>query len=244
MVQWFSLLYMHSVRRVLYFLDVALLWWKYRHNRGRAHMLNKALDFCRCNNVEGDYFEFGVFQGAMCEYAHKASRLRGRPNMQVFAFDSFEGFSEPQGADDIGILKKGGRTCSLEQFQTNMRMAGVEEKDITAIPGFFEETLQGPKKEDTIQKIGNRKAAIVYVDCDLYEPARDVLAFIRPYLVDGSIVVFDNWFLFKGSPFRGERKACAEWLTTHPDIVVSQFHKFGWHGESFIVSIPSSHDAH
>ena len=234
---------MSYLRRLRRTWDTLALAFKYRHNRGRATMINRALEFCRSNHVEGDYFEFGVFQGALCEYAYKASRQRNMRDLHIFAFDSFEGFSEPKGEDDIGILKKGGRACSVSQFSANMQRVGVEEKYLTVIPGFFETTLVGEKREDTLSKIGNKKAAIVYVDCDLYEPARDTLSFLRPFLVDGSVLIFDNWFLFKGSPFRGERKAFAEWCKNNPDIIVSQFHRFGWHGESFIVTLPSSHDA-
>ena len=62
-----------------------LLRYQYKHNSERARMLNTALDFCRANHVEGDYFEFGVFRGGVEDqsavalpHAFEARALRRR----------------------------------------------------------------------------------------------------------------------------------------------------------------------
>jgi len=61
--------------------------------------------------------------------------------------------------------------------------------------------------------------------------------FVTVYLQDGTVLIFDDWFCFRGNPNKGEQKAFREWLERHHSIKVTQFHKFGWGGNSFIVSI-------
>jgi hypothetical protein len=214
----------------------AILMYKYRYNRHRARAINFAFDFCRHNHVDGDYFEFGVYRGDTFKYAFHLAELKENKSMNFFAFDSFAGFSEPSGNDDIGIIKKGGRSCSEQDFLKIIKSDGVDLKRVKILPGWFEQTLEGAGKLETDKKIGAAKAAIIYIDCDLYEPAILSLDFITNKLVDGSIILFDNWFLFKGSPYRGERKAFTEWLEKNHNFVASEFHKFGWHGSSFIIN--------
>ncbi|MEK7579302.1 MAG: TylF/MycF/NovP-related O-methyltransferase [Patescibacteria group bacterium] len=219
-------------------LKQLVLRYQYRGNMARGMIINRALDFWKHTHVKGDYFEFGVFQGAVTQYIFRAARLRRMSPFHIYAFDSFKGFGRPTGKDDTtGILVEGGRACSEEDFMRGMRAVGAKDNGVTTIPGFFEETLVGAKRDETIHKIGSTKAAIVYVDCDLYEPTRDVLDFITPYLVNGSVLIFDDWFLFKGDPRQGERCAFEEWAQKNPQFTFTQFYKFGWHGESFIVNM-------
>ncbi len=216
------------------------LWYDYKNNRERARMINRALDFCKYTRVAGDYFEFGVYRGATCAYAFRSSRLRGLSDMRIYAFDSFEGLSEPKAQDDATLVKKGDRTCTQEDFRRNLKNAGVDDNTLIIVPGFFEDTLEGVGKARTKEMIGKRHAGIVYIDCDLFEPTYAVLNFIKDFIVDGSVIIFDNWFLFRGDPELGERKAFEVFARENPQLSFTQFHKFGWHGESFIVHVKSS----
>ena len=65
---------------------------------------------------------------------------------------------------------------------------------VKIIPGWYSEVLN----ENTKKKLQIKKAAIVYVDCDLYESTVPVLDFITDYPVDGSILIFDDWNSFRG----------------------------------------------
>ena len=103
---------------------------------------------------------------------------------------------------------------------------------VTIIPGWFRDTLN----HETIDKYQIRQAAIVHVDADLYESAKVVLAFVTPLLVDGSVIIFDDWYNYRGNPSLGEQRACREWLESNPDWILTQFHKEGAHRNSFITS--------
>lgn len=210
---------------------------KNRNNRPRCRMLDLAMDFVRHSKVDGDYFEFGVYRGITFQYAYHSAQLRERKAMHFFALDSFQGFADPKGNDTTGVIVKGTRDCSEEEFCNIVRSHGVDMRKVHTIPGWFEQTLTGQGKQETKEKIGNRKAAVVYLDADLYEPTVLALDFLVDYLTDGTLLLFDNWFLFRGHPERGERRAFEEWCKKHPELIITPFNNFGWHGASFIVNL-------
>ena len=78
-------------------------------------------------------------------------------------------------------------------------------------------------------------ASIVMVDCDLYSSTKSVLDFITSLVVEGSIIIFDDWFAFKGNPNRGEQLACSEWLEANPGLGLIPFARFGLTQQAFIV---------
>jgi hypothetical protein len=75
----------------------------------------------------------------------------------------------------------------------------------------------------------------VTVDCDLYESAKVVLDFMTPLLTAGSVLVFDDWFSFRGDPAFGEQRACAEWRAENPKWDLVEYQKEGPWRNSFIV---------
>lgn len=211
-----------------------------RKNLHRSFMLERAMDFVRHNQVAGDYFEFGVYAGTTFQYAYHAAKDRGLDTMKFHALDSFEGFSEPKGHDDIGLIVEGTRNCSEKQFLMNVSRAGVPLAKVTTTKGWFSDTLEGEGANKTNEKLGNAKVSLVWLDADLYEPTISALNFLTDRLQDGTVMMFDNWFLFKGHPQRGERKALAEWQKKNPHIIFTPFYHFSWHGTSFIVNLPLS----
>lgn len=92
---------------------------------------------------------------------------------------------------------------------------------VQVVPGWFSDTLT----ETTRAKLGTMLAAIVNIDCDLHEAARQALEFVTPLLQDGTVVLFDDWLAFRGNPNRGEQRACREWLAAHPEWSLTPFHK-------------------
>src|SRR5687767_9797616 len=63
------------------------------HNIGKLEALRKAFAYTGLEGVEGDYLEFGVFQGTSLIAAINSyeTQNKGAP-CRFFGFDSFEGF--------------------------------------------------------------------------------------------------------------------------------------------------------
>lgn len=203
----------------------------------RAHpdeeMLKMAMEFAAHHKLKGNYLEFGVWKGRSFTRAYNIWKHlfadRGElKSMKFYAFDSFEGLPEIESDE----FEKGQYFCSEEDFKKNIVANGVDLGQVEIIKGWYDEVLN----EETKRKFALKQAAIIFIDCDLYESAVSVLDFITDYLVDGSILIFDDWFCFKGSPEKGEQKAFYEWLKKNPQIKAVEYQKFNWRGNSFIIN--------
>ena len=191
------------------------------------------VDDCR---VEGCYLEFGGFAGYSLIVAfHAASRYRRLNSMLFFVFDSFEGLPQPVGLDAGEFLryKRGEYACNLDLYKQNIRKQGVDLDRVTCIPGWYNETLN----EELKRQLPIKKAAVVLIDCDLYESTVPALDFITDYIQDGTVIIFDDWFSYKGRLDRGEARAFKEWLAKNPSIQANEYHKVGRTGISFIMQV-------
>ncbi|HEX9988532.1 MAG TPA: TylF/MycF/NovP-related O-methyltransferase [Chloroflexia bacterium] len=199
----------------------------------REQMLKIATEFTMFSQIEGDYLEFGVYEGELFAAAYHLAQMFGLTSMRFYAFDSFEGLPDIQGVDAEGFrhFSKGEFACDQKTFRRNLLRKKVDLRKVSTIPGWYNEVLT----DKTKNTLPLKKAALVYIDCDLYESVVPVLNFIVDYLQTGTIIMFDDWFCFKGDPERGEQRAFAEWLNENPNITAVQYQKFGWQGNSFIL---------
>lgn len=63
-----------------------------------------------------------------------------------------------------------------------------------------------------------------------------MLNFITPLVQGGTVLVFDDWFSFRGSPFKGVQKAFYEWAeSVSKDFVLVECQRYSWKRNSFIV---------
>lgn len=194
----------------------------------KDEMLRVAFPAVTSWRVEGQYFEFGVYEGRAMIAAYQ-NAVRSNRRFHFFAFDSFEGLpSSDEGGDKF---PEGKYACSQDRFLENLHNVGVDTSLVTCIPGFFDKSLTAELQE----QLTGHKAAIVWVDCDLYESTIPVLEFIAPFLQTGTIVCFDDWFSYGGDPTKGEIRATREWLEKTPHIALTHYRDFGISGRSFVV---------
>ncbi|MHB1348510.1 MAG: class I SAM-dependent methyltransferase [Desulfobulbaceae bacterium] len=123
--------------------------------------------------VEGLYLEFGVYSGTTINFI--ASRAAGT----VHGFDSFEGLPEQWGNVPAGKFTRHG---DLPEVRENVRLH----------VGWFDRTLPG------FLEAHPEKAAFIHIDSDLYSSAKTVLDALRPRIVPGTVIVFDEFFNYPG----------------------------------------------
>lgn len=194
-------------------------------------MLAQAFQFAQINEVDGDYFEFGLWRGHTFCHAHKMKRRYGLQNLFLRGFDSFLGLPEHEPSPD-NIWYPGQFDCSEAELRKILRRCGLREHEYDLVAGWYNESLN----EDLDRRLDGVKAAIVYVDCDLYESTIDVLRFIDKYLVNGSIVCFDDFYNNRGAPDQGEQRALAEFIETKDSATVFiPYFDYSPLGKSFIV---------
>jgi hypothetical protein len=212
----------------------------------REQLREQVMDFVCVNGVAGDWLEFGAYRGdgiihaywAMSSWVHHNQprtdlarvwpSMEGRrafqaaqraiQGMRFVAFDSFAGLPEPTNAEQ-DLFARGDYACTRADMEANLRANHVDMSRVVVVEGFFEDTLN----KGTCAQHSLSRAAVVHVDCDLFEPAAAVLEFVVPLLGDGTVILFDDWDLYRGHPDRGEQGAFHQWRARHPDIRLSPF---------------------
>lgn len=164
--------------------------------------------------------------------AHGAIRKTGK-GRRLWAFDSFEGLPpQDDGRDSHPKWVAGDMAISVRDFHKICRANGLARADYSVVQGYFDKTLTAPTGSEADRP---REIALAYVDCDLYSSTLDVLAFLSPRLQHGMILAFDDFFCWSSEAVSGERLACSELIEARPDLTLSPYLSFGWHGMSFVV---------
>lgn len=115
------------------------------------------------------YLEFGVWKGRSANFWSKYVN-------KLYVFDSFQGLRE----DWTGVTGKG-------TFNLNGKIPKLN-KNVIPIKGWVEDTLC-----DFLEEY-KPKINFVHLDMDLYNPTLFTLQKIKPYLVDGAIILFDEFY--------------------------------------------------
>lgn len=195
-------------------------------------MIAQAFEFARINGVRGDYFEFGLWQGKTFRYAWRMKHRYKLKDVKLWGFDSFEGLPAIDDATD-NIWKPGQFAYGEAELRKRLLADGFRPEEFDLVAGYYDQSL-----DDGLRKrLQGRKAAVVYVDCDLYESTKPVLAFIKDFVVNGTIVCFDDFYNYKGSPNQGEQRALDEFLQENPAITFIPYLDYSPLGKSFIVRI-------
>lgn len=219
----------------------------------RHTMFQRAMRFVDYEMVEGDIVEFGVYSGrsaALLSYYHQSFKetVHGRkytPARKVIGLDRFEGMP----ANDHPRFGTG-------TFRTNETWHPLFGPGDVITPAmvadiFFPtcnlptpEIIKGfynsPEVKERFDK-ECQKVAVVHIDCDLTESTLQALNLVQDKLQDGTILLFDDWFNYKGSSEKGEQAAFFDWIVkTQTEKTVPfglrEYHPYATFGMSFIVS--------
>lgn len=151
----------------------------------QENLMLYALEFI---TVDGFILEFGVYSGGSINLIAKKN-----PVNTIYGFDSFEGLPEDWRP---GFPKKA--------FDLQGNLPKVLE-NVVLVKGWFNETLP-IWKDKNLSNI-----ALLHIDCDLYSSTQTIFAELTDQIIDGTIIVFDEYFNYPGWQV-GEYKAFQEWL--------------------------------
>lgn len=196
----------------------------------------KQFDFLDAQRTKGNYLEFGCHRVRTFRMALTEARRHNFDFMKFFAFDSFQGLPAPVTAPSTELWHEGALCTTLEQFHQLIAEQGVYVDKVKAIKGFFDQSLTPELQQQFLA--GEQPIAMATIDCDLYESAKPVFAFIEPLLQEGSVLYIDDLFDgYGGSPCKGVARAFQEFraksrfkFVRHLDV--------GWWGRSYIAYSP------
>jgi O-methyltransferase len=186
-----------------------------------------------------DYCEFGLFKGHSFWRAQQEANSHGLP-CRFFGFDSFAGLPDIGGLDQTrhGEFRKGQYSCSQQEVVDNLKAAGgIDWSRTFLIPGYFEHSLT----PQVIEKHQLRKVGVAMIDCDLYSSTVEVLAFLRPLIGDGTVLIMDDWNCFAANDDLGQRRAMREFLASQRDLRLEPLIPYGPNSQSFVLRATTRH---
>lgn len=188
----------------------------------REHILMEIARFAHINRpIKGYYMEFGSHEANTMRMAWDS--FRHLFDWTFVAFDSFEGLPEIQEIDEQEIWKQGKLKTTEQKFIATCLKHGVERNRLMTVKGFYDKSLN----DETRRRLEPGRAAVAYIDCDLYHSTVPVLEFLKNFLQKGTIVVFDDWNCFLADPEKGERRAWREFRERYPELRFEEFVETG-----------------
>lgn len=129
----------------------------------------------------GHIIEYGSYRGGSAIFmAYVVQRLF--PGMKVYALDSFEGM--PPTDKNVDAHNAGDfADVDLDKLQTRLNELKLD--NLMLVKGFFEETNAAVMEEAN-------KFSLAHIDCDIAPAVKFSYENVRPYMVDGGYIVFDD----------------------------------------------------
>ena len=204
------------------------------HNLEKYKALRKALYITALDDLGGDYLEFGVFTGSSFVFAARYnSKLKDltQKKTRFFGFDSFEGFGDIKDFDAHPFYKNDTFALNYEKVSRNIKCQ-MGSNEHTLVKGYFDQTIKGK----TPESFGIQKARIVFIDCDLKDPAADVFNFVKSSLQKGTVLIMDDFYSYKGDLQLGVSGAFEDFKKNNPHISWRRLLDYGNGGIAYICS--------
>lgn len=173
----------------------------------RIYSLIKALKHINRKKILGDYVECGVWKGGNIILFKKTLELSNDYSRKIFAYDTFEGMTEPdendvhisQNLNAKNLLKKDKNkktnvwgVCSLEDVKNNIQTNVKNIDDIKFIKGPVEKTLD-------IQDNLPEKISLLRLDTDWYSSTKKELEILYKRVSPGGVIIIDDYGHWGGS---------------------------------------------
>jgi O-methyltransferase len=188
----------------------------------RIAALCDSVEYLVRNRVSGDIVECGVWRGgSMMAAALTLARL-GDTGRDLYLFDTFSGMAEPTAADVPSPYdgysphrrwrrRRRGRTSDWAAVGTDvvraaMERTGYPSERIHLVAGLVEETLPVQAPESI---------ALLRLDTDWYESTKHELVHLYPRLVDGGVLIVDDY-----GHYEGARRAVDEYFADRAERVL------------------------
>jgi O-methyltransferase len=192
----------------------------------RLHALVGAVRYCATRGVAGALAECGVWRGGSVLAMALTLLELGQADRDLYLYDTFDGMTAPSEHDvsdyDPPALetwaraeRRGERPWSdvlgvdgfdQEAARELLVSAGYPEEHVHIVPGSVEQTLPRHAPE---------ALALLRLDTDWYESTRHELEHLYPRLVDGGVLIVDDYGHWKGA-----RRAVDEYFAANPPLLL------------------------
>jgi hypothetical protein len=153
-------------------------------------------------SVHGVVMQFGVRWGRDLATLHSLRTIYEPFNAtrHILGFDTFAGFPAVAPKDGEAGMMKPGVLAVAENYETFLNRVFAARNSLDPLPHVARFAVH---KGDAVQQLaGYLKAhpetivALAHFDMDLYEPTKECLKLLKPYLTQGSVLAFDELVSF------------------------------------------------
>ena len=166
--------------------------------------LFKSIEYIVKNNIPGDIAECGVWNGGSMLLAALALCHFGDTSRRIYLYDTFAGMPRPDDVDKswqgVPVLpiwqdfaEKGepwGYGGSLDMVRRVMSACKYPEEKLVFVEGMVEDTVPGQAAEHL---------SLLRLDTDFYKSTYHELVHLYPRLVQGGILILDDYGNFQGA---------------------------------------------
>lgn len=188
----------------------------------RAWALTEAIRYVVGRGLEGAVVECGVYRGGACLLAAEVLASLGETKKEIWLYDTFSGMTDPTDEDRIAVSgepvenrdPRGWWTSSREEVEKILELSDYPRNRYRFVEGDVEETL-GRQTPDRI--------SVLRLDTDWYASTRIELEILYPKLVNGGVLLIDDF-----GHFTGARKAVVEYFSERNETVL--YHRSDYTG--------------
>lgn len=172
-------------------------------SKERLVALMDAVRYIERYQIEGAIVECGVWRGGSMMAVAETLISLDRHDRQLYLFDTFEGMPPPTPADRNWMGVRATRLLEEQDKATSWVWAVADLADVmknlgsTGYPTHHVAYIKG-RVEDTLERAAPEKIALLRLDTDWYESTRFELEQLFPRVVQGGIVIVDDYGHWKG----------------------------------------------
>lgn len=212
------------------------------HNLDKSRMLRLVFWHLAIDQVVGCYVEFGVASGNSMRSAELAEQKSfskslgvSKVERRLFGFDTFDDFKSTQASDLHPTWNGSNFSVSMARVERRFRRIRNRVQFHKVDASVINDSM---KFSPISELLASEEAiAIALFDMDLAEPTYQALLWIRPLLVSGTIIIFDEFLGYKGDGSLGESSAWTKFLAINPEISYREYLKYGDGGVAFQIKI-------
>ena len=150
--------------------------------------------FQKIRTVPGHIVEIGVARGRNAVLFGNLLKLYQEDDVRnYFGFDTFQGYASQDLAHDPHLPKEAWKDLSVDFVNSRLAAAKVDHC-CQLYKGDIRKTGSEFLERTTHKRFtpGNFKCALLYIDCNAYDPALAAMKMFRPYMSPGGIVCIDE----------------------------------------------------
>jgi O-methyltransferase len=188
----------------------------------RLQALVDAVRYCERREIAGSFAECGVWRGGSVLAMILTLQDLGTADRDVYLYDTFEGMTPPSERDVSPIDGSALETWQRAERTKERAWSQLFDPDTfneeavretlleTGYPAERLHLVKGPV-EETLPAAAPDSLAILRLDTDWYESTRHELVHLYPRLVDGGVLIIDDY-----GHWEGARRAVDEYFAEHP----------------------------